>query len=180
MDNLTRIRKTSRALYLLCTVSLVVIPLLVVFYWVSFNSIDWIMPRVIEGPTRAPSKPVPTTLLLFCFAITMLPALLITYALQQLRRLFQLYVDGRVFTLANCICLRNLSIALLAWTPVRLIFDALISLTLTSINPPDQRFIALSIKEPELTTMFLGLIFLVIAWVMAEARRLQEDNAGII
>lgn len=49
------------------------------------------------------------------------------FGLIQLRKLFKLYVAGIIFSIENCRYIRNISIALLAWTPVSLVFDALIS-----------------------------------------------------
>lgn len=163
-----------------CSLLLAIIPLAVALYWLSFNSIDWSLPRVIEDLNTQPLKPVTAATLLIGFAVTMLPASLLMYGFSQLRKLFRLYSLGNIFTTANCICLRNLSIALLAWTPVRMLFDALISVALTISNPPGQRFLSISIEERELTTLFLGFIFLVVAWVMGEACRLQDENAGIV
>lgn len=177
MDNLLRIKKASHSLYLLCSGLLAIIPLAVAFYWLNFNSIDRSLPRVLEDLTI---PPLTAATLLIAFAVTMLPASLLMYGALQLRRLFRLYSTGKIFTTANCVCLRNLSIVLLAWMPVRILFDALISVTLTINNPPGQRFLSMSIEERELTTLLLGIIFLVVAWVMGEASRLQEEHAGIV
>lgn len=180
MENLLRIKKTSHTLCLLCSVLLVIIPLSVAFYWLSFNNLDWPLPRAIAGLDIPPVQPVVATTLLIGCAITMLPAALLMYAFSQLRKLFQLYSTGNIFTTANCLCLRNLSIALLAWTPTRMLFDVFISVALTSSNPPGQRYLAVSIEEREVITLLLGFVFLFIAWVMGEACRLQDENAGIV
>ena len=180
MDNLLRIKKTSRTLHLLCSMLLIITPLAVAFYWLSFNSLDWPLPRAIESLDIAVVQPIAAATLAVGFAVTMLPAALLMYAFSQLRKLFRLYSTGIIFTTANYLCLRNLSIALLAWTPTRMLFDALISVALTSSNPPGQRYLAVSIEEREVVTLLLGFVFLFVACVMGEACRLQEENAGIV
>ncbi len=180
MANIHRIQSTSRFLYVFYTASLLIAPFAVAYYWATFDGSESLLPRVLEGVDLQNSTPIPTGRLALGFLVTMLPCAVMMYGLTQLRRLSRLYTEGRIFTTANCDCLKKLSVALLAWVPARMLFDALISLVLTSGNPENQRLIAVSLAELELTALVLGLVFLVIAWVMGEACELQEDNAGII
>jgi hypothetical protein len=47
-------------------------------------------------------------------------------------------------------------------------------------NPPGHRQLAISFGSAELTTLFIGFVFLVIAWIMDEARSLAEEQAEIV
>lgn len=179
MEN-SRIQKTSRMLYLLYSALLFIIPLAVAFYWIAFNGSDLPLPRVVERLDLHSSVPYPASTLLLGFLVTLIPASVLMFGALQLRKLFRLYSTGEFFSRANSNCLRNLSIALLAWSPARMLFDALISVLLTSSNPAGQRFVTVSLEEIELTALLLGLNFLVVAWVMGEACKLQEDHARIV
>lgn len=180
MKNLSRIKNTSHVLYYLYTVLFFTIPIAAAYYWISFNSADLPLPRAVEGIEIHAAHSLSTGTLISGFLVTLLPSAVLMYRLFQLRKLFRLYKHGNIFTIANTDCLKKLSIALLAWAPARMSFDALSSFILTSGNPEGQRSIAVYLQEGELTALLLGTIFLVIAWVMGEAQRLQEDHAEII
>ena len=57
-----------------------------------------------------------------------------------------------------------------------IIHRSLLSVALTLHNPPGQRIFTLDIGSPDLTALLLGNILAVIAWVMEEGRKLQEDQ----
>lgn len=180
MSNRLKIQRTSRTLFYLYSALLLLLPLGVATYWLTLNTYGWGLPRVIAQLELPMVPPLSLTTLFLGFIISLLPAAVAMYGLTQLRKLFQLYSTGSVFTAANYICIRNLSLALLLWTPVRMVFDALLSVAFTAGNEPGERFIAVGVQEPELTAIFLGLSFLVISWVMSEACKLREDSEGIV
>ena len=114
------------------------------------------------------------------FAIAMLPAAAGIYGLLALHRLFRLYAAGQVFTRANTRALRQFSGAVLAYALARPLAYSLTVLLMTYDNPPGQRHLAIQMSDGEVTALFLGVLFLAIAWVMDEARELAEDQAQIV
>lgn len=180
MHDLLRVQKTSQLLFYFYSALLVTIPIGVAAYWGTLNQHSWGLPRAVSQLTLEQVQPFAPSILVIGFLVSLLPASVLMYGIFQLRKLFRLYSQGSVFTLENSACMRNLSIALLLWTPAHLLFDGLISFVLTKDNTAGNRFISLGIQEPELLALSLGLIFLVISWVMVEACKLHEENAEIV
>lgn len=114
------------------------------------------------------------------FAIAMLPAAAGIFGLLALHRLFRLYAAGQVFTRANTRALRQFAAAVLAYGLTRPLAYSLTVLLMTYDNPPGQRHLAIQMSDGEVTALFLGVLFLAIAWVMDEARELAEDQAQIV
>ena len=177
MTNLARIQRACKVFNLLILGLSIGLPILTIAYWITFNSLDWPLPRVLE---QWIFKPYASDVLVTGFLITLLPGSLIMYGLFQLHRLFQLYRAGMIFTHDNCQCLLRLSLALIAWPPIGMLFDGLITYFITTHNPAGSRLISIGVQVPDLTLLILGGVFLVITWVMHEGCCLADDQAQII
>ncbi len=170
MKNLRHVQKTSRLLKWACTVAIPVIPIGLATIWAT---LDWWLfgggevtgfRPWVGGHIQVP-QPIPAYSLGLGFLSSMLPGGLMVYALWQLRALFGLYGRGQIFTAENARRLRRFALAVLA---------------VTLGNPPGQRLLSVGFSSSQLVTLFMGAMFLVIAWVMDEARELAEDQAQII
>jgi hypothetical protein len=178
MSNLSRIRRISRLMQRICTAAIVLIPLTVAGMWATFEY--W-------GPTHPelgsiPEVPETLTLTarLLAAAIGLLQASIAVFAVWRLRQLFALYAEGAIFTAENTRCLRHFAAAVCVFAVAKPITGALLSVALTMNNPPGHRQLAISFGSAELTTLFIGFVFLVIAWIMDEARSLAEEQAEIV
>lgn len=76
--------------------------------------------------------------------------------------------------------MRHFAAAVFAFAIAKPITGALLSAVLTMNNPPGHRQIAITAGSSELTTLFIGGVFLIIAWIMDEARAIAEEQAEII
>ena len=178
MSNLSRIQRISRLMQRICAAAIVLIPLTVVGMWATF---EWWGPT---HPDLAPIPEVPATLTLptrlLAAAVGMLQASIAVFAVWRLRQLFALYAEGQIFTAGNTRCLRHFAAAVCVFAIAKPITGALLSVVLTMNNPPGHRQLSISFGSSELTTLFIGCVFLVIAWIMDEARTLAEEQAEII
>lgn len=93
-----------------------------------------------------------------------------------LMQLFRLYEQGKIFQPSNVHCFRQLSRVLIWWFVAGIVHRSLLTVAMTLHNPPGQRQISLDLSSADLTALMLGSILAVIAWVMEEGRRLQEDQ----
>ena len=178
MSNLARIQKVSRILERLCTAAVILIPLVLAILWATYEYWAPTHPEI----TRIPEAPETLTLTtrLLAFLVAMLQAGIAMFAVWRLRALFGLYADGKIFTPENTRCLRHFATAVLVFALAKPVTGALLSVVLTINNASGHRQLAISFGSSELTTLFIGCVFLVIAWIMDEARELAEDQAEIV
>jgi len=174
-DNMARIRRLGRMLESVClTAALAVIPLLAL-YWTFFNRLPGEMTQ--EAARMAVMPVLPAWVRGLCLTAALVPGAALVVTLLRLRALCALYRDGRIFTLANVVCFRSLSRALLAWAIASIVYTPLHGLAVTAANPPGRHILTLGIGGTEVALLFVAVLAVVIARVMDEARRLDEEQA---
>lgn len=174
MDNRKRIQQASRRLRYTMAVLIGLVPVIDGAVWLSMN----ILPRGFHD-TMLPgyvSLPLPLSARLLAFVVTMIPAGVAMAGIYYLMRLFQLYEQGDIFKPTNVRCFRKLSRVLLLWFAAGIVHRPLLSIALTLHNPPGHRMLTIGFGSPDVTALLLGLILAVIAWVMEEGRKLQEEQ----
>ncbi|MFH0133486.1 DUF2975 domain-containing protein [Variovorax sp. VaC1] len=102
------------------------------------------------------------------------------YALRQLWRLFGEYGHGRVFGKTAQDALVHFAWAVLLLALLLPLARGLMTVALSIGNPPGQRFMSISIAWFDCLHILFGAVLVAIARVMAEARRLADDNAGFV
>lgn len=117
-----------------------------------------------------------TTKILACF-VSMLQVLVILYALSQLIKLFKNYELGNIFSFLNVTYYRKLGYSFFAWVICSKVVDALISIVLTYQNPVGQRQLVIRFGSPDLLALAVGGLIIVIAWIMNEGHKLNEDQS---
>lgn len=171
-----RIERVSRHLKAVCTATLVGLPILIVVLWLTLDleSLGHQVPAVYAyGPLTPTERAV-------AIALTVAPLSVALFAVWNLRRLFSLYATGRIFTRENVRCFRNMGWALIVIVPVEVVYRAALSVALSMDNPPGERFFAIELSSNNLGILLIGAVVLVVSWVMAEAVRVQEENAQIV
>lgn len=109
--------------------------------------------------------------------VSLLPGAMSMLVCWNLVRLFSAYARGMLFTEMNALYIKRAGI----WLVARQLFDpfygALLSVILTLDNPPGQRMLTLGLGSTNLLGVLVGLLIILVAWIMQEGCRLQEENA---
>jgi len=176
MNDLEQIKRASRRLKSFCTALLFFIPLAVALGWTFWDK----TPLTQLNLPVAPNPEHPAIVFVLGFMISMIPAGVMMYAVQRMGRLFDLYARGIIFGQRNVACYRSLGWAVIAWVAADFISQPLHGLVLTWFNPAGQRLLILGINSNMLMGLFSGAAVLTVAWVMDEARKIEEDQALII
>ena len=173
--NFARIQRLSRRLQFVCTVALLLPPIILALYWAFYNDlppaaqahhrVGILVVGVLQPAVRA-----------LAWAVCLLPAGVTMYGLWLLRRLFVFYERGQIFEIENVRCFRGLGRVLLAQAAANVLAVPLLAVVLSSGNPPGQKQLAFSFGSGELMILLLGCVVLVIAAVMEEGRRLAEEQ----
>lgn len=110
------------------------------------------------------------------FLATLSTMLLSMFIFWSLRGLFGLFEKGEIFTQNTIKSFRSIGFAYLGITIAQPIEGALLSLILTSNNPVGEKVLAVSLGSPQLYDFVTALVFIVIAWVMQEGQKLDEEK----
>jgi hypothetical protein len=174
MQNQERIRRASYRLRRLLLTVACAMPVTNALVWIYINGFPEIIHRKMLP--YFVTLPLPATARFMGFLVTMIPTAVAMCGAFYLMRLFHLYEQGNIFRPSNVQCFKKLSRVLIWWFAVGIIHRSLLSVALTLHHPPGHRIITLGIGSPDLTALLLGGILAVIAWVMEEGRKLQEDQ----
>ena len=176
MDNLARIKKFSKKFHLLLSFLLVVIPVYYILYWVLINYLPEKLITVNIDSIPLISYKLPIKLQIIGFFTSLLPVSALTYGLLNIRKLFSFYKEGVIFSFEHVGIFKNTSKALLLWVLLSIIYESVKSVLFSAGNPPGSRVVEVGFSSAEITTLMVGGIVLVIAWVMDEGRILTEEK----
>ncbi|WP_157731147.1 hypothetical protein [Variovorax sp. HW608] len=76
--------------------------------------------------------------------------------------------------------MQALAWALISFEVASILVQPLLAMVLTASNPVGERFIAIGVSSGSVMALVTGGVLRVLAWVMDEARKLEEDLAGTV
>ena len=176
MGNLNRIKKLSQRFYLLLTILLFVIPLYYILYWAFINHLPETLLTVNTSSTPLIPLKLSWNLQLIGFLLSWLPASALLYGLIKIRKLFSFYKEGLIFSYEHVGIFKSTSRALLLWVLFSMVYESAKSVIFSIGAPPGSRVLTITFTSAEITTLMVGAILLVIAWVMDEGRMLAEER----
>ena len=112
--------------------------------------------------------------------VTVLKVLPTLYVLWKLRQMFQRFAKGEVFSAAATRHLFGAAKGMIAWGIMAILGTTAAVLILTANAPAGQHALVVNVSSTELSGVFAGVVFAVMSWVMQEAARLSEENAGFV
>ncbi|KAB2898541.1 MAG: DUF2975 domain-containing protein [Burkholderiaceae bacterium] len=133
-----------------------------------------------DGLLGLPAMPLDTAARWRTALVSLLPVGGGLYALRQLWALFGEYREGRVFCAAAQQALVRFAWAVFGLSLALPLARALMSMAASLGNPPGQRFVTLSLFWHDGLHLLFGVVLLSIAHVMAQARRIADENAGFV
>jgi hypothetical protein len=110
------------------------------------------------------------------FTISLLPLAVLTLGLLNIRKLFSFYKEGIIFSIEHVIIFKNTAKALVLWVFLSIIYESAKSVLFSLGNPPGSRVLEVGFGTAEITSLLVGGIVFIIAWIMDEARVLSEEN----
>lgn len=94
-----------------------------------------------------------------------------------LKKIFQNYKKGHIFTLENAKKYQKLSYLFFLHAFITRPLAKIFSVIATTLNnPPGHRYISVSFGTLNLETIFCGVLVIIISWIMVEAQKLQDDQ----
>ncbi|MFN3232915.1 MAG: DUF2975 domain-containing protein [Alphaproteobacteria bacterium] len=114
------------------------------------------------------------------FLISMIPAGALLYGLWRLQDAFSRFAAGEFFSRETIRCIRTFALMVLLQALLRPIASSMLSVLLTLQNPPGEKALAIRFGSGELEMLFVGGLFFAVAHLMAEGRRIADENAQIV
>lgn len=176
-NSMHHIKRVSRKYILLFNALLVVVPVAGLFYWALFNR----LPVELHSDLPVmPSRDLTIIQLVLGALVSLLPIGVIIYGLVTLKGLFRLYADGIIFANENVKYFRQLGYTFIAWVIAATLFTPLISMVVSFTNPVGQRELVVGFELIDIFTLIIAGIVLIIAWVMNEGRKLEDEQAHTV
>jgi hypothetical protein len=190
INMMNRIERISHFLQLTFIVLLVLAPLMQWLGWIyifdpgaqlneetSHSFRQLVTSAILERAGEAPIRGEVTMRMRLLGALSAMLTTGFTMAISlQFIRLFGLYKHHQYFGHRNVLCLKRIGLFLLLREFLAPLQVALFSLILTFNNPVGYRCVSVSISGMNLLGCVVGLMTLVIAWIMDEGRKLQEEQ----
>jgi Protein of unknown function (DUF2975) len=174
-----RLLSLSRIMGWLSLAGFVLVPTITVYVFLCPDTSQWLIFDVHHLGATLNGK-VPVFFRLAALGCEFVPVAFTMWALWSLWRLFLLYADGEVFSAGAFDALNHVAWALFGGVIANFVMQAPISFVLTYALGKGHRYISLGFGSGDVATLFMAGVVLVIARVMAEARRVADENAGFV
>lgn len=175
MTSTHKIQRMSALMSTICSLSLIFLPLLIIWVWVDFDRINGTL-EYLGNEFRPDTIALPNRILGLIFS--MIPIALLMRGLLHLRALFELFRKEQFFNQAKTKLLHSFAIMLLFSALAAPVARALVSVAVTFNNVPGQRAVVANIDSHDLSSLFVAMVFLTVAWVMRETHPTGGENAG--
>lgn len=180
---MSSIVKLSRALKWTALAAMVFLPLLNVLYWATdglFGHSLFDLSPIPNIPHLQPLSALQTWQKVVGCLVSMVPTGLSVLALLWLHRLFSCYERLEIFSTGAVRNIRNFALTLISIQLLHPFYCASISPVLTLTNEPGKRMIIAELGPAHIALIAVALAVWLIAWVMDEGRKLQQECEGTI
>lgn len=177
-NHLQRIRTLSRVMAWACVALITLLPLALVWYWVSTPAAE----LASQGnlPANAIQMPLRAWQRVAAGAVTAVPLTLLLLGLWQAKRCFSEFVEGQVFTAQATGHLRRFAGWVAAAALVAMVAAVLTSVLLTLHNPPGARHVVIGLSSNQVFTLFFSALVWLMADVIGQGQALAEENARFV
>ncbi len=187
-----KIQKISSHLLWIFNLLLIAIPLLCIIRWIFmsaktrgvFSMANFFFVGTLDKTIQTPEGFVTLStvswtpmLQLLGFGADIIGLLPYLSSLFILKEIFKNYQKREIFSMRNAILYRRLGILfLLDALLIQSLSETLMVLAVTFTNPPGHRYLTVSLGTPNLTSLFYGILVIVVSWVMLEASKLHDEQ----
>ena len=176
-----KIQKASHRFRILFQTIFYFTPIVIAIFWLNFNWFYSLMPAINisinePGLTATFANGLPLDIRLGAFLVSLLPAGIFMLGIHHLIKLFRLYEQGKLFTLQNALYIRQLGLSFFVWVLIGFPYEALLSFIVSLHNQPGKHLISIGFSSPDITAMITGALVLLLAWIMQEGYKLQEEH----
>ncbi len=172
-----RIRQLSRLMATGCLVSSWLLAAAMLVYWATTPA-----PAVFSqaGLAGDPAAEIDFSVRMLAFAVSMLPLGALIYGLLSARRCFNAFAAGQIFCREPIRRLKGFAMGIAASALLKPFAGAALSLLLSLHRPAGAKVLMLNIGSDTLIALIFAGTIAAIAWVMAEALDIADENRQFI
>lgn len=172
-----RIRHLSRLMAVGCLVTSVMLTSAMLLYW-TLTPAQTLFSQA--GISNAPVADIDVLTRTLAFTISMIPLGTLIYGFLNARRCFAAFAAGQIFSSEQVKRLKAFSIAAAVSGLLKPLAGAALSVLLSFSNLAGRRTLALNIGSDTLIVLIFAGTVAVIAWVMAEAIDISNENKQFV
>lgn len=179
---MNRIKRISKFFRVFFQIILVIMPLIFVYTWLSSPQ-EFVLPGGVIHMTSVPDAyrnhifhVLSGSERLMAALVSAVPVCIVLFIVYSLIKLFKLYEQGEIFSLANVRYIRNIGYAMLALQIVDPFYQLAIGYVLTVNNPPGQGYMSVTLDQGNVEGILTALVVILISWIMAEGCKLREEQ----
>ena len=178
-----KIRFVSRIIQIIFALLFILTPVAYVLFWTSFgiehvySVFHWNIANIPEVMwVKLVTGDIPPYTRFVAFIISLIPIATFMFLYYYLFRLFGCYGHGDIFTSKTVRFIRNCGITLLLWQILNPLYQILMTYSLSVINGPGHRFIAVSLfGTPQARDLVTAIVIIVISWIMQRGSDLEDE-----
>ena len=171
-----RIKNVSRILKWLFILSMLIVPMMYLCFWVfDFHLFDDLS-VVPAFPTQSLHQTMTMPIRVVGAIVSCIPLAFFMVKTLFLVKLFNLYQKGIIFSFENVRNIRRVGWTMLLWEIVKPFYQVLLTFVISSNNPPGHRFVAISLNNVDISTTIIAVIIIVVSWIMREGVRLEQQQ----
>ena len=179
--NMIQITKTVKWARLMTIIGMTLLSLVVIYWVFLLLTMSTQLDMMIEDAVISDQKiTLNTTSRIISVLIILTPICMGIYLLHVIRKLFEGYQKGEIFTQSSCKLLERIGWVVAAFAPVYTINDSLLTIVASMFNEPGKRFISISIDETDILAIVIGILIIVVSKVMKQAVMLSEENKSFV
>lgn len=172
-----RIVQMVRALRIVVSATLLLIPLQFLLYWSNPEFLGF---ADRDLPAGAVWSQLDATRQWGVISMSALPQLVAWWAFWSLWRLLDCYARGQVFAVAPIRHMAGIGRAWMLWVVLNIAMDMAISAWVTWDRPTGQRSIEIELGGDALIAFLLGATLWVMSWVMNAAQQAVQENEQFV
>jgi hypothetical protein len=112
--------------------------------------------------------------------VLVIPVGVMLYGLLAVRRLFQAFARGEIFSAHTARQLQIFAATVLLQSPLGPLTSAGLSAALSVVNPPGERAIMIAFSINDYFALIIGGVLFAAATIMREGARIAEENASFV
>lgn len=163
---------------LLCTILMLALPIWAIWFWFNFKT--YASSTIVAAHGQLQIETIEFWQVLASALYSIAATLVISYALSQLKRLFNNFKQGSFFTDESVSSMHRFCKALFASAVLKVLTVPILSVLLTLNNGPNQKALIVNLGSDDFWLMFIATTFLAITWSFKEGLKLADENASFV